>query len=181
MARNRHRYSDDKFNESQLEIDPRTGQKIVKDGGRVRVSMMMMDSLQRGVVTSSMTVHDGTDDPFALNRPGYRFVDGVDRSASELARDERIYRDSNLWRSDGGVEVFFEEDGEDGDSEGARYPLSAGEGSACTVNGEPGTLVREGDWLVCRPVSHTDSVSMGDAREAAYRRYVDDLTNAWRR
>jgi hypothetical protein len=64
----------------------------------------------------------------------------------------------------------------DGAPAGA-YPLSAGEGSACTINGAPGTLQREGDWLICRPAP---AESATDPRDAAYRDYCDRLTNAWR-
>ena len=32
------------------------------------------------------------------------------------------------------------------------YPLSAGEGAQCTINGAPGPLVKEGGALVCRPL-----------------------------
>jgi hypothetical protein len=57
------------------------------------------------------------------------------------------------------------------------YPLSAGEGSRCTINGADGRLVRRGDWFVCEPVKQ-DAM---DARERAYREMVDDLQNAWRK
>jgi hypothetical protein len=63
--------------------------------------------------------------------------------------------------------------------EGA-YPLSAGEGRACTINGAPGTLQRQGDWLVCEPTRTNDVQSLQDARAQAYRRYDEEMANAWR-
>jgi len=68
------------------------------------------------------------------------------------------------------------------------YPLSAGEGNACTINGRPGTLQREGDWLVCEPTDRADAapprtMSVADAqriKDEAYRQMVDEMVNAWK-
>jgi hypothetical protein len=73
------------------------------------------------------------------------------------------------------------------------YPLSAGEGSACTIDGAPDMLRKtaDGRWLTSEP-TRTDAtphdprrpISVADAqaiRDAAYREMCDELTNAWRR
>jgi hypothetical protein len=59
------------------------------------------------------------------------------------------------------------------------YPLSAGEDGRCTINGQDGRLVRKGDWLVCEPVRQ-DAMPVADARAEAYRRYDEEMANAWR-
>jgi hypothetical protein len=69
----------------------------------------------------------------------------------------------------------------------ARYPPSAGVGSACTINGQPGTLVREGEWLVCKPNSL--GPTRGDSRTAgmhqrqadAWQQMVHDMETAWQK
>jgi hypothetical protein len=60
------------------------------------------------------------------------------------------------------------------------YPLSAGESSRCTLNGQDGRLVRKGNWLVCEPTRANDARSLQDARAEAYRLYDEDMANAWR-
>jgi hypothetical protein len=57
------------------------------------------------------------------------------------------------------------------------YPLSAGEGTACTIDGAPGTLKRQGDGLVCVPNRQDSTV---DARDAAYEESVRALESAWK-
>jgi len=73
------------------------------------------------------------------------------------------------------------------------YPLSAGAGTACTIDGRPGRLVKsdDGDWLVCKPVNtRTDALPTGpiyDAaeaariKEAAWREMCAVQDQAWRR
>jgi hypothetical protein len=65
-----------------------------------------------------------------------------------------------------------------------RYPLSAGEGNPCTIDGAVGTLQRDGNYLVCRakpPIGPTRSgTSAGDAKDVAWREMVDHVTNAWK-
>jgi hypothetical protein len=89
---------------------------------------------------------------------------------------------TNQWRQDAAAVE---------DLPAGRFPLSAGEGSLCTINGEAGTLVRDGDYLVCRakpPIGPTRSgKSLGDAQpgtrayvDAVWNEMVSDLTNAWK-
>jgi hypothetical protein len=83
------------------------------------------------------------------------------------------------------------------------YPLSAGEGNACTLNGEPGHLVRadDGPWLVCgadtadAAPARTDSLQrraealllkdamqrLNDARAAAYAEVEERDRTSWMR
>jgi hypothetical protein len=69
----------------------------------------------------------------------------------------------------------------------------AEEGGDCTINGEPGVLERQGDYLVCRPMRRdADPPPVGDrrfavsdaalqAREQAYRDIQESDANAWRK
>jgi hypothetical protein len=69
---------------------------------------------------------------------------------------------------------------------GASPYSAAAEGSECTINGQSGTLVKQGEWLVCKPRKdarpRTDSrpppMSIADAektRDAAYNEMVAEL------
>ena len=54
------------------------------------------------------------------------------------------------------------------------------EGDSCTINGKPGTLVKEGDELVCRPYGSRDAQSARDELERAYQLRETEDANAWR-
>jgi hypothetical protein len=72
---------------------------ILRDGQRLRVPMMMRDHLtplQRAVLDHNTVVVDDSGDT-ALNRPGYRYIQGMDRS--EEARNDYIRDTMNAWRS----------------------------------------------------------------------------------
>jgi hypothetical protein len=108
-------------------------------------------------------------------RPGF-----VGTAASQRIRDE-AYQQSKRELSDAWKQPSIP---------AGAYPLSSGEGTACTINGAPGRLVREGEWLVCKP-TRTDAaprdprapISMADAeriRDAAYQQMCDEMQNAWR-
>jgi hypothetical protein len=67
------------------------------------------------------------------------------------------------------------------------YPYrAAAEGTACTINGRPGTLVREGDYLVCKPSARQDAEPTFDAVEGARRKQeaydamIKEMSEAWR-
>ena len=67
-----------------------------------------------------------------------------------------------------------------GQPEPGAYPYRAElEGAQCTINGAPGTLQRDGDWLVCKP-TRTDAVPVGDATAQAYQQYDEEMANAWK-
>jgi hypothetical protein len=71
---------------------------ILRDGQRLRVPMMMRDHLtplQRAVLDHSTMVVDDCGDA-SLHRPGYRYIQGMDRS--EKARNDYIRDTVNAWR-----------------------------------------------------------------------------------
>jgi hypothetical protein len=150
---------------------------LLRDGERLHVGMPFMDSLQRDIATTTTTqqrVVDafGHSDHFALGRPGPRYGVGRRYGDDERAAAYRdvALRDSNAWRSPPPVVPTRDAAPPDG-----AYPLSAGEGTACTINGAPGTLERDGEWLVCVPVA-----DMTDAREAAYDEVALRDEHAWK-
>lgn len=69
--------------------------KVVKDGESIRTSMLLMDSVQREVVT-----HTVTQDALAIHKRGY-----VQLSDSERVRRQSLYdaydrRISDAWKGD---------------------------------------------------------------------------------
>jgi hypothetical protein len=81
---------------------------IIPDGGKVRVRMTMMDSVQRSVAkdapTNNLLVDAGTDDPLALHKPGFRYsTNAADRLSGDVALAEayeaRELADREAWRS----------------------------------------------------------------------------------
>ena len=142
---------------------------ILQDGGRLRVPLYAMDSVQRGVAGPGVRVTDAFGDPgLGLRRPGFR-VAQVDETARRKAYADY---DANL------ISAYRNDAAPPG-----AYPLSAGEGNACTINGAPGHLERKGDWLVCRPDANNHSPSSDatyDARASAYAEYDRQLADAWR-
>jgi hypothetical protein len=154
--------------------------ELLRDGEQLRVPLLLMDSVQRSVARTATTprrrlVADafGNSDHFALGRPGPRY--GVDRGYGDderaAAYREVALRDAEAWRTPPVVVSVRDAAPPDG-----AYPLSAGEGTACTINGRPGTLERDGDWLQCVP----DDDTTGDAREDAYAEVALRDENAWK-
>jgi hypothetical protein len=168
MARpNKTRYDDDDDDDFE--------NGVLKDGHSFRVPFRMCDSLQRSVaqhfsgrnsppMRDATRLHDGHGGRVG-HKPGFIVSDAVADDACRKAY--RDYSDAltNAWRHDAAPP--------------GAYPLSSGEGTACTINGALGTLVREGRWLVCKP-SQQDASTL-DARDKAYTDYENELTNAWRR
>jgi hypothetical protein len=65
----------------------------LRDGERVRVPMIMMDS-------NRMTAIDYGDDPLARHKPGFRrAADQAMRDAGHRAYDGRVKRMSDAWKS----------------------------------------------------------------------------------
>jgi hypothetical protein len=133
---------------------------ILKDGRSIRVSFF--DAMRaRQPEDHEVIVNRG----FAMqdSRPGGPWTAPDRRGAVELGdarqRLEDAYRaydeaDANAWRNPpSGPCLQSDASGEFGRDipEGA-YPLSAGEGTRCTINGQDGRLARKGNWLVCEPV-----------------------------
>jgi hypothetical protein len=154
------------------------GVRCLKDGRRLRVSMM--DATRARTATISHDARPAVGSvaaPFA-SRPGFITSDALDQARRESLAIETTRRalDNGLpaagrpthdtstmsfadaqkirdvayaqmcdelrdaWRGDAALPV-------------GAYPLSSGEGTACTINGAPGTLKRVGgtNWLVCQP------------------------------
>jgi len=95
------------------------------------------------------------------------------RAAAEQARREAMADTANAWRGDA--------------APAGAYPYrTAAEGTPCTVNGRPGTLVREGNYLVCKPTASQDARPVFDAIEGArrkreaYEAMCHDMANAWK-
>jgi hypothetical protein len=172
---------DDDDNDPNFEwITDRAGRrtKILRDGGTMRVSFF--DAMRaRGL---SM-VHDGTDNPFALNKPGPRFA----ADASLYDEVARAYHEAGIAQADawrrgpGGAS-------QDASPALGTEPAGAREGDPCTVRagaaegyleGAPGHLARVDGQLVCVPDAprRTDSMSAADA-EAIKQRAYDEMCRA---
>jgi hypothetical protein len=166
---------------------------IVRDGKAIRVSLM--DSIRaRGFAPPDLR----PGGPFVQDhRPGNwappdhrraltstELQDARARIADAIA--EHDYRDANAWRNpprgpDTGADPSYTGTGAPARGYGkipaGSYPLSAGEGGRCTIDGQDGRLVREGNWLVCRPTSndarHVHKITQHDpmGREAATYEY----------
>jgi hypothetical protein len=93
---------------------------------------------------------------FSAHQPGWR-VGVVDAAAEQRLADayrESDERDANAWKTPSQDAAQLP---------AGRYPLSSGEGSQCTINGQPGHLKRQGDWLICQPDGKTDAMPTRDA------------------
>ncbi len=200
MSKRRKSAEEEEELEEETE-DERSG--ILRDGQRVRVSLFMRD----GSISPDLLPHQrakalhqtedavarrfGLSDAQQLHRPGFRRNTDV----AALARVQQAYTDAEAadreaWRNPsvrldydeyGGSEERNTGTGAPAKGSGApagAYPLSAGEGSACSVNGQAGTLVRQGNWLVCQPRSQDAAI---DAKQAAYADYDERMSNAWRK
>ena len=145
----------------------------LRNGFGMRIPLQMCDSMQRSVA------EDG--------RRGLRFEPDQRMQAAQNVvdqlegRDEmlrRMYRDGRAEADKARAEMIRDmASGREAGPPGA-YPYSAAaEGTKCTINGEDGTLVMQGDWLVCKPrrqnaqPSHDSSA---DPRTVAYAEMLRD-------
>jgi hypothetical protein len=85
----------------QLDDDdsPLDANGLLKDGRTYRVRMHARDSVQGAIAASRQRIHDGTDNPFGLNRPGYRYNDSIDRSEASQAYQTRVLDGQERWRA----------------------------------------------------------------------------------
>ena len=176
--------------------------RIVRDGEAVRVPLTMMDSVQRRVAadakrrkvverdpmgrvrsTFEEEVEEDamtTDAQLALHRPGYRTSTRVNDDAAVEAYRQYVADQANAWKK------------RNAQPPPGAYPLSAGVGTACTINGAPGVLVEsdDGQWLVCKPVARQDSAPTGPVYDRAagerlkqrvWQQMVDEQREAWRK
>lgn len=166
---------------------------IIRDGVIARTRMQMRDSANR--FTDGRSFWDANrasllvTDAAALggtkgNQPGFRVADAP-INAQDRADAYRDYEDDlvNAWK---------------GSAPPGAYPYTAAaEGTSCTVNGRPGHLVRNGNWLVCEPSTSGDDVTSDrrsvdrmtlDQMRASHQQNMDkiynqithELENAWR-
>jgi hypothetical protein len=172
----------------QLDDDdsPLDANGCLKDGRTYRVRMHARDSVQGAIAASHLCIHDGTDNPFALNRPGYRYNDSVDRSEAERAHQTMVLDAQERWRAGPGQQQ---------DSlapVGAHGPFELYRvGQPCTSNGRPGKLAAsvDGQWLICES-TRTDSgpawrpdLSLRDAelfKQKAYDEMCREGEQAWK-
>ena len=169
---------------------------LLKDGRSTRISLYMRDGspnprltpTQRSIAATNtedaVARRFGLTDGLQLHRPGFRRV--TDAAALERSRqayaaydaaDAVVYKPAERTVHTGGNKDYTGA-GAPGRGSGAppgSYPLSSGEGSACTINGAPGTLVRNGAWLECRQ----DAMGL-DAKQQAYLDYDNWSRDAWR-
>jgi hypothetical protein len=183
MTKTLHRLDDGSIFEADDDAFDSNG--CLKDGYTLRVPKMFRDSKN--------DPPRFRDSPHPVgSRPGFITTDASEKIRREAYLDSvRELRDA--WRTDASKP--------DQPPPGAEARIGSPghrEGDACTVRaggvgeGGPGRLVREGDWLVCRPVSAAvtpDSahkpqpLSIADAqkiRDAAYAEFVSDMQNAWK-
>lgn len=72
------------------------GRRILKDGGRARVSLMDSDPLQRSV---ALNLHDGRGN-IPGHRPGFAFSDASTREAIEKAHADYAAALTTAWQRD---------------------------------------------------------------------------------
>ena len=179
------------------------GDAILRDGQTLRVPLYMRD----GAINPNLTptqrakaLHDqqtadararsfGLTDALQLHKPGFRR--STDAAALERSRqayaaydaaDAAAYKQTRDYGEFTGSEARNPGAGAPGRGSNAppgAYPLIAGEGSPCSINGAPGTLVRQGNSLVCQPRRSQDAAAF-DAKAQAYTEYDRDMANAWR-
>ena len=172
---------------------------VLRDGAVTRVRLVMRD----GAINPNLLPHQqakaaqqtedavarrfGLTDGLQLHKPGFRRV--TDAAALERMQaaytaynsaDAAAYKQTRDYNEYGGDEPRNTGTGAPNKGSAApagAYPLSAGEGSSCSIDGTAGTLVRQGNWLVCRPARRQSAATI---KQAAYDAYDADMANAWR-
>jgi hypothetical protein len=147
---------------------------ILRDGGRARVSMTMMDSLsalQRSVANNRIT--DGrSDDPMALHRPGFRIPVVNDRR--EVVDAYQHYETSlvNAYRVSDGEAQCPDCDGSGEDDDGEICATCHGRGTMSARERSTGEgFGNEG---------HRSEDSRSVTRDQAYKDYDLALSSAWK-
>ena len=156
---------------------------LLRDGARYRVPMAMRDSgtVQAAIAAArQVPVTDASGDSgLGLHKPGNRRLsDASSYDAAEQAYDAMCRASSEAWKAGPNPQL-------DASPPAGAYPYEAHkEGTSCTVNGAPGTLQREGNYLICKPdAQRRDSMSVGDAeaiKTQAYEQRVKDGEAAWK-
>jgi hypothetical protein len=138
---------------------------LLKDGRSTRVTMRdSLTPLQQAIAearASRINVVDAQGATAGLHRPGSRYINDADAYApTAAARRQAITDTADAWRKPPGGAAIDDE------------------GNPCTVNGAPGTLVRQRDGgLACVATKQKDSTT--DARATAWAAMVDAQSQAW--
>ena len=114
----------------------------------------------------------------------------LERLQAQQAELQRLYRDGAAARQQAHEDMMQASAeawrGADAGPPGAYPYRAAAEGTPCTINGRPGTLVREGNYLVCKPSARQDAEPTFDAVEGARRKQeaydamIKEMSEAWR-
>jgi hypothetical protein len=154
------RHSDDAFDKNG----------VLKDGKSLRVPLTMRDSAARG----NNRITDGrTDDPTALNRPGFRVPVVNDRRSVNGAYAKYETGLVNAYRvGDGKTCPDCGGDGEDDDGK----PCAKCHGRGAVSASERGT----GKVLGSGNEGHRSEDSRSVTRDQAYRDYDLALSSAWK-
>jgi len=149
---------------------------VLKDREKARVRLSLRDAKDypRSELEEHLRRHSlrdarrfGLADPFALNKPGFRFcTDAKQLAAIDEAYAAYNYEQTNAWRGP--------------TADNTQPFIGQRSGDPCTINGRAGHLRDVKGKLVCVPNNHADARSMMDAREAAYRLTDWEAENAWR-
>src|SRR5262245_25081460 len=151
----------------------------LEDGERIKVSLLMADAAIRSA--KRPLVVDAFGGTAGLHRPGARYAPPAPAHSELRAAEDtlRIVRD-----------VAFADAEEEATSAWRRppgaFPLSAGEGTKCTIHGPGGTLGRGGESVVCRasaqaqPTRTDAQPPMVEDKEAVWRAANLADENAWR-
>jgi hypothetical protein len=141
--------------------------RVLKDGGRMRVSMQMRDSALRD--QRGGRLHDGRGNYDVVgHKPGFVMSDRVQRPRSIYDRYDA--EKSAEWKN---PPTGFGSKGQRGQHEG----------DICTFNGAPGHLQMRGGELVCVPDRCSDQPDpASDRRSIAdeYAAYDVRISQAWR-
>jgi hypothetical protein len=156
MKRTRN-FVDDAFDENGL----------LKDGRTYRADLYLMDSGDRRTLRNThrpVAITDGTDDPFALHRPGFRIAtDAGMHDARQAVLDARaayLHDLQNAWK----------------------HPVGLGSvPGVATGVGQPGARsVGKEDVVPDAPkASSTDATPVDDI-ETAYRLYAEEISQAYK-
>jgi len=175
--------------------DDEDRKRVLRDGERLRVPLWMMDGTQREIAqrwrqevtveNKGLVIDALGQSGLALHRPGARYLAPRALHKTDYARQvtlDYMKREAYRLADEADANAYRNVEAKSG-----IWPLNAGarEGDACDLNGERGTLVREGDHLACRiarPVSppRSSGALIAAELEAAYRAYDEDASQAWR-
>jgi hypothetical protein len=182
--------------------------RVLKDGGRMRVSMQMRDSALREdrrrrkgtrrdpqgreegsweeETDDAMPLHDGRGNPCG-HRPGFLISNDAAARNAKLKAQQDYTRDlENAWRNPPTRDVSPSTENPRRDAEGY---AESDIGTACTCKGDdypadfgsPGTVRRVGSRIICVPNDRRSAQpDPASDRAAAYAEYESWLRDSWK-